>query len=111
MPRPTLTDDGRSVTLDLHGATVAEAVRLARCTVQTAARRGRVQLKLIHGASTSDVRYRNRSIKHALYDLLDEKALAPHVREAWRFEGYLLLSLDVTGRSDPARLRLRDLQD
>lgn len=112
MPYPTLHDDGRQVTLDLHGATVEEAVRLAEHTIQAAAARGRHQVKLIHGASTS---YGDgRTIKRALHAALDDRAgrgvLARYGTSAWRADGHVLVALDVTRTPNPTRLRLADVQ-
>ncbi len=107
---PALSDDGQRVTLDLHGCTVDEALDLAERTLRAAQRRGRQRVRLVHGASTSDARARNRTIKHALYDALDHGTLAHDTTSAWRAEGHLLLSLDVTAPSDPRPLRLRDVQ-
>lgn len=107
MPYPTLHDDGSVVTLDLHGATVDEAVRLARSAVDAAARRGRSQVKLIHGASTSDAG--RRTIKHALRDLLDQGALSPHVVSDWRGDAFVTCALRLGSRTDAAPLRLLDL--
>lgn len=109
MPAPTLLDDGRRVTLDLHGTTVDDAERLIRRTVHLAARRGRHQLNIVHGASTSSQLYRNRTVRHALYDLLDTGALAPPVTDAFRLEGSCLLSLSATHAPDPSRLSIRDV--
>lgn len=107
---PALEDDGQRVTLNLHGCTVDEALDLARRTLQAAQRRGRQRVRLIHGASTSDARIGNRTIKHALYDALDRGTLAHGTTGAWRAEGHLLLSLDVTARTNPRRLRLGDVR-
>lgn len=106
---PRLNDDGQTVTLDLHGTRVAEAERLLLRATSLAAERGRRQLKVIHGASTSDTRYRNRTIRHALYDLLDDGALDRWVTDDVRFEGTTLLSLSLGGGSDARRLTLPDL--
>lgn len=103
-----LHDDGHAVTLDLHGVTVAEAERLIRQTVRLAAARGRGRLTVIHGTSTSDRRYRNRTIRHALYDLLDDGAL-PDVTSEFRNEGSCLLGLAAAGH-DPRRLTLADVR-
>lgn len=105
---PRLNDDGHTVTLDLHGATVDDAERLIRRTVSLAAERGRSRLTVVHGASTSDARYRNRTIRHALYDLLDEGALAD-VTDAIRLEGSCLLGLSAAPRTDPQRLSIGDI--
>lgn len=107
---PRLDDDGRAVTLDLHGLTVDEALDLAVRTAREAARRGRSQLKLIHGSSTSRRRYRNRTIKHALRDLLDDGELDGLITNALRADGHLLCSLDVTTmRRDGTPIQLRDV--
>ena len=105
-PVPALNDDGRTVTLDLHGTTVREAKGLADALLRAAAERGRSSVKLIHGTSTSDPRYRNRTIKHAVQDLADSH---PLVTTALRAEGHLTCSLDVTAPPDPAPLTLRDI--
>ena len=71
--------------------------------------RGRTSLRVIHGSSTSDPRARNRTIKHALHDLLDRNAL-PSVVQALRRENETLLGLPLGRRPDPARLHLTDLR-
>lgn len=109
MPYPSIHDDGRSVTLDLHGATIDEACDLAVRLVRRAARRGRATVKIIHGQSTSNAYAPARTIKHALYDLLDRGVLDDVVVHVWRAEGHLLLSLDVTTDADPRPIRLLDL--
>lgn len=106
---PRLLDDGQVVTLDLHGARREEALRLVTRLVPLAARRGRAQVKVIHGHSTSSPLYRNDSIRHALYDLLDGGILSDYVRQQGRQEGVLLLALDLTTRPDKTRIQLRDV--
>ena len=51
MPFPKLNDDGHTVTLDLHGVPVEDALALAARLVHVAARRGRSNVKLVHGQS------------------------------------------------------------
>ena len=109
MPHPWLHDDGSTVTLDLHGATVDEAVRLTRRTVQEAARRGRSTVKVIHGASTSRRLAPNRTIKNALYAELDGDAFGVDLTGHWRDEAAVTLSLDLTAARDPRPIRMRDL--
>lgn len=104
-----LHDDGQAVTLDLHGATVNEAEGLIRRTVRLAATRGRSRLTVIHGASTSDRRYRNRTIRHTLYDLLDDGAL-DEVTSEFRNEGSCLLGL-AAAANDPRRITRADVRD
>lgn len=108
MPYPTLQDDGYTVTLDLHGATVDEALDLTRQVVREAARRGRSSIKIIHGTSTSNTASGNRSIKQALYDLLDRQALEASITSAWRADGSLLLSLGISSARNPNMMRLLD---
>ena len=109
MPYPRIDDDGQTVTLDLHGASVDEAVTLATRLVREAARRGRRTVKIIHGQSTSSRLYQNRTIKNALHDLLDRGTLDSTVSTVWRADGHLLLSLDVTAAADPSPIRLLDV--
>lgn len=109
MPSPRLSDDGQTVTLDLHGARVSEAERLIRRTVSLAAGRGRHRLTVVHGASTSDDLYRNRTIRHALYDLLDRGALDAWVTDAVRLDGSTVLALPVSSAPDPQRLSILDI--
>ena len=103
-----LDDDGTAVTLDLHGATVDEAVDLSLRTVRLAADRGRMRVTLIHGTSTTKQGV-YRTIKRALHDLLDEGAFRPHATEGWRADGHLVLSLGVSAASDPTPITLRDV--
>ncbi len=110
MAYPRVDDDGQTVTLDLHGASVDEAVDLARRCVREAARRGRHTVKIVHGHSTSSRLYANRTIKTALYDLLDRGVFANAVTHAWRADGHLLLSLDVTATADATPIRLLDIR-
>jgi hypothetical protein len=61
---PQLNDQGQTVELDLHGATVAEAARLIRSTLRVAHERGRRVVRVIHGRSTSDTAGSRRTIKN-----------------------------------------------
>lgn len=108
MASPKLDDDGTAVTLDLHGATVDEAVDLSLRTVRLAADRGRMQVTLIHGTSTTR-QGAYRTIKRALYDLLDDGAFRPHATEGWRADGHLVLALGVSTTSDTTPITLRDV--
>ena len=111
---PRLDDDGRQVTLDLHGARVSDAERLAHAVAAEAARRGRSTLRVVHGHSTTDPFASGgpmggpSTIKTAVLDALDRGAFAPHVASALRSEGSVLLGLAVGPRPAPARMRLAD---
>ncbi|MDT0632753.1 Smr/MutS family protein [Rubrivirga sp. S365] len=108
MLRPRLDDDGRTVTLDLHGARVDEALGLAHAAVVEAARRGRSTVRVVHGASTSGAG--RRTIKTALHAELDAGAFAPPVTSSFRQEGAVLLGLAPDAAPLPGRLTLRDLR-
>lgn len=109
MPYPSLDDDGQSVTLDLHGATVDEAMRLSEALVREACRRGRSQVRLIHGSSTSSAAFRNRTIKHALEEAVARGRFAPDVVDALHRENVLTLSLGVSAERDTASISMLDL--
>jgi len=104
---PRLEDDGSTVTLDLHGATVDEAVDLAYQTLRLAEDRGRRQLKLIHGSSTTAPG--RRTIKSELRRLLDDGPLGRQATSVLRRRDFVLLSLDVTAARDPTRIQLQDV--
>ncbi|HEX8386036.1 MAG TPA: Smr/MutS family protein [Rubricoccaceae bacterium] len=107
---PRLDDDGLAVTLDLHGARVDEAERLARAVVVEAARRGRSTLRVVHGHSTTDTGGGARTIKTTLLGLLDDGAFGPHVVSALRSDGHVLLGLAPAPRPVTGRLRLADFR-
>lgn len=109
MPRPQLDDDGAAVTLDLHGATVEEALRLARSVVVEAARHGRSTVRLVHGTSTTDAGA-TRTIKTALLQALEDGEYDRHVTTDVRMEGMIILGLAPAPSPVRSRLRLSDLQ-
>ena len=108
MARPRLDDDGRAVTLDLHGARVDEALDLVDALVVEAARRGRATVRVVHGTSTTGAG--RRTIKSALHDALDAGDFAPPVTSAFRQEGAVLLGLAAAPAPLPGRLTLGDLR-
>lgn len=108
MSSPHLEDDGRVVTLDLHGATVEEAIDLTYRTLRLAEDRGRSRLTLIHGSSTTEEGNR-RTIKKALHDLLDQGDLKAHATSVQRSRDTLTLALDLTASGDPTPIRLSDI--
>lgn len=102
-----LTDDGATVVLDLHGATVDEALRVARQALGQALRAGRHRLDLVHGASTTHPLAERRTIKQALHAWV---ALPPPgVQQVQHRDAVLSLYLDLTARRDGRRLTLRDV--
>ena len=88
MPHPTLEDDGRTVTLDLHGASVPEAMALVDRVVAEAARRGRATVKIIHGQSTSAPLGARPTIKQSLHDALDARRFKTTESGVFRADAY-----------------------
>ena len=109
MPHPRLAGDGQSATLDLHGATVADALDLADSLIVQAARFGRTTVRLVHGASTAD-RGAERTIKGALHAALDRGAFDQHVTSEYRSETVLILGLAPAPSPRSGRIRLSDLR-
>jgi len=109
MATPQLDDDGRIVTLDLHGATVDEAIDMTYRTLRLAEQRGRTRLQIIHGSSTTGSGP-GRTIKSALHDLLDRGELGTHATNVIRSQNKLVLALDLTAAGDATPIRLRDVQ-
>ncbi len=109
MARPILHDDGQSVTLDLHGARVDEALRLTDALVAEAARRGRSTVRIIHGHSTTGPLGDDRTIKTALYRALDDGDFDRYVTSSFRQEGTLILGLPPSPAPVRGPLRLTDL--
>ena len=107
MPSPSVRDDGTTVTLDLHGLTVDDAIDVAYATLRLAQDRGRAQLKVIHGQSTS--RGGRRTIKSELHTLLNRGALGSNGANVIRRSGHFVLSLDLTARRRARRIRLQDV--
>lgn len=109
VPYLRLDDDGRTVTLDLHGARVADALDLAESVVVQAARFGRATVRLVHGTSTAD-RGAERTIKGALHDALDAGDYDRHVTSSFKMDGMLVLGLAPAPSPRTGRLRLSDLR-
>ncbi len=105
---PQLDDDGNVVTLDLHGATVDEAIDMTYRALRLAEDRGRTRLKLVHGSSTTDGN--RRTIKSELHDLLDHGKLGGSATNVIRSQNSLVLALDLTATTDPTPIKLRDVQ-
>ncbi len=108
MPHPSLQDDGDAVTLDLHGASVAEAVHLADSLMQVASARGRRSVRFIHGSSTTPAAGGAQTIKAALHDRVDGSRWQRVAVSHWKGEDVLLLSLSP-GSVDRRAIRMFDL--
>lgn len=105
---PRLDDDGSMVTLDLHGASVEEAINMTYAVLRLAEDRGRRQIKLIHGSSTTAPG--RRTIKSELRSLLDNGPLAGRATNVLRSRDYVVLSLDLTASPDPTRIQLHEVR-
>ena len=108
MATPQLDDDGTTVTLDLHGLSVDEAIDITYSTLRLAEDRGRNRLKVIHGSSTTQAGHR-RTIKNELHDRLDNGNLAAHATSVMRSRDTLTFVLDLTAASNPTPITLRDV--
>lgn len=104
---PRLADDGTTVTLDLHGDRVDDALRTARRALVAAARAGRPRLRIVHGTSTTGTGA--RTIKTELHRWLDGGSADTLYASAERGDAVLTLHLDLTARPSPRRLTLRDV--
>lgn len=109
MPYLRLDDDGRALTLDLHGVRVDEALDLSHAAVVEAARHGRMTVRLVHGLSTTEMGA-TRTIKTALLDAYDDGEFDRHVTGALRMEGVLILSIAPAPTPRSGRLTLFDLR-
>ncbi len=103
-----LEDDGTTVTLDLHGLTVDDALSVTRHTLQLAEERGRATLKVIHGHSTSGMPGQ-RTIKTALYRELEHGFLSHYQTNHHRETGALLLSLGVSIGASSERIQTTEI--
>lgn len=103
-----LDDDGTTVTLDLHGLTVDEALGVAERTLQLAESRGRSSLKLIHGHSTTGAPGQ-RTIKTALYRALEAGFLQRYQQTHHRQQGALIVSLGVGTSATANRIQATEV--
>lgn len=106
---PRLTDDGQTVVLDLHGATVDDALRLARRALTLCHGRGRHRLDVVHGSSTTERDGARRTIKTAIHAWLDGGTAAPFYQSDRRGEALVSFYFALGARADARRLTLRDL--
>ncbi|MCB0717846.1 MAG: Smr/MutS family protein [Bacteroidetes bacterium] len=107
MRGPSLTDDGSTVTIDLHGLTVEAAVSVFARTIRLASERGRSTIKAIHGSSSTisphDQTIRNRVREYVNNDL--ESTI--HARTL--LDDYLIIGLPITHRTNSSRIKLTDV--
>ncbi|MBL7978741.1 MAG: Smr/MutS family protein [Bacteroidetes Order II. Incertae sedis bacterium] len=89
-------DDGAKVTLDLHGVRVDDVEALVLRALRLAFQYGRISMKIVHGNSTSETLYRNRTIKYQLYELIESGALDDYISDELYSEGFCTLILHRT---------------
>lgn len=109
MPFPTVDDDGATVTLDLHGATLREAERLLKRCLRLAAARGRGTLRIIHGTSTAETDPHRPTIKSLVAEILARRETADYITERFRFEGHTTVSLIPGGDDIRTPIRMTEL--
>lgn len=109
MPYPTVTDDGTTVELDLHGARLAEAETLVRRCIELCSNRGRATLRIIHGLSSSEYDADQRTIKTIVHDVVEEHADSDIITGHYPFEGSITISFSVSARKDPTRITITNL--
>ncbi|MEM1094282.1 MAG: Smr/MutS family protein [Bacteroidota bacterium] len=110
---PKLDDTGQRISLDLHGMRVDDAIRLVRRTVQMAHQRGRAQVDVITGASTTRNDPQADTIKTRLTTLLQSGQLDYWIaHHRWSVDGgHCQLVLPITQLSPRGgkRITLRDV--
>ncbi|GEM_PF-1336456 len=101
-------DDGREVTVDVHGCTVANALFVIRRTVQEACWRGRTRVIVIHGRSRED---RERTIRGELMRALDRGDFAEWVTAYTQGAagGQSTLYMPIGNARQDRRIRLQDV--
>jgi len=109
MPYPRISDDGRTVEIDLHGASVREAESMLRRLVSIAVRRGRSTVRVIHGASTSESDAGRSTIRGHLLAMLESGTLSPDITDWFAFDTSTVVSLQTPSRADAARITINDV--
>ena len=108
MPTTLVKDDGRTVTLDLHGRSVDEAERIVMTACREAVDRGRTALRLIHGSSTS-ADAGKRTIRRAVHRMLEEGRLGDAVTGHVDLGDVTLVSLAGSRSADTTPISPWDL--
>lgn len=106
---PRIQDNGRSVTIDLHGLRVEEAVRWTERVLNEARRRGRSTARVIHGSSTSSPFQSRRTIKQALYEWLENGGGRRTTSGVWKHESFFIVGFSISGRPDLRPIRAIDM--
>lgn len=103
-------DDGRVLYLDVHGCRVSDALALVRRAAQEACWRGRAQVVVVTGHSTSDDPSAP-TIKNQVQRALSSGAWDAWVSAGtWSLDGGVCTLWTVIGRPEnPRRVRVQDL--
>jgi DNA-nicking Smr family endonuclease len=109
MPYPRLSDDGQTVEIDLHGASVREAESMLHRLFVIAARRGRGTVRIIHGASTSESDTDRPTIRSHLLEMLERGTLSPEVSDWFAFDTSTTVSLATPDRVDARPISIHDV--
>lgn len=110
---PKLDDTGQRLSLDLHGMRVDDAMRMVRRTVQMAHQRGRAQVDVITGASTTRTDPHADTIKNRLTTLLQSGQMDHWIAyHRWSADGgqcQLVLPITRLTQRGGKRITLRDV--
>jgi len=106
-------DNGVDVTVDLHGCSVADAVRIIRRTVQQASGRGRARVVVIHGRSGAGESAMRRTIKDELERMIGEGDLARWISHSTQDTagGRTTLWMPIGPKRNATPIKVRDVVD
>ncbi|NNE71929.1 MAG: Smr/MutS family protein [Rhodothermales bacterium] len=96
----SVTDDGRTVSIDVHGCSREEALRLIRQCVVLASARARDRVEVIHGIGGV--------IEQGLRSALSSGGLSG-VTGSVTLSGRTVISLPLSGNPDRRRIGVSDL--
>ncbi|MFT5144311.1 MAG: hypothetical protein ACI80V_003606 [Rhodothermales bacterium] len=100
-------DDGRTLSIDVHGCTIASAVRLVRRAVFEGSWKGRSSVEVIHGMGSDEPA---GSIRGALRAALLSGEWSDHATGHMESGGArTVISLPLGKNPDPRRITVRDL--
>jgi DNA-nicking Smr family endonuclease len=90
-----IIDDGNTLTVDLHGCSLADCEDFMYNALDIAYAYGRSKVVLIHGSSTSNAHFDNDTIKHRLYKMLAANEFEEMVASYWKAEDACTIFLPV----------------
>ncbi len=109
MAYPRIKDDGNTVELDLHGASVPHGLHLVDQLLSLVNQRGRSSIKIIHGSSTSDDDVFADTLKNRISDKLTSGDYNNYVTSHWSTDEYVILSPAQASPLDRRPISIFDL--